>query len=255
MPKLMAVETCDTCKSGGARKKTNGSTTIVERTAENGSMSFLEGLSTEAGRMVGSLTTTVGCREGALVIMEGWPSLGLYILRKGRLKLFTTQSDGRSLVLRVLRPGEALGLSTIIVGADHEMSAEALQPCVLDFISRDDFMKVVGMHSDVRLAVARQLSRDYLMAFSLIRSIGHGGSVSQRVARFLLEWTSNGHSAQPEGLGGPVLPSHEEIAQSVGSSRETVTRVLGRLKKHRVLERDHSRLVLNKSVLEQMAGV
>jgi CRP/FNR family transcriptional regulator, cyclic AMP receptor protein len=191
---------------------------------------------------------------GAIIFMEGQPARGVYILRQGRVKLLTTNSDGRTLILKIAKPGEVLGLNSVITGSPYDLTAEILQPAELAFIPRADFLKCITEHGDACLHFVTHLSRDCHAAYDLARSIGLCQSVSERLAKFLLDWSSN--AARTDGAVRVKLAlTHEEIAQIIGASRETVTRTLSEFKRHRTIELNGSTLVLkNKAALESLAA-
>src|SRR5207249_9063010 len=62
---------------------------------------FYEGLSEEAGKALQKIEHTVSFPAGAIIFMEGHPARGVYILRQGRAKLLTTNSDGRTMILKI----------------------------------------------------------------------------------------------------------------------------------------------------------
>src|SRR5207249_5165054 len=70
---------------------------------------FYEGLSEEAGKALQKIEHTVSFPAGAIIFMEGHPARGVYILRQGRAKLLTTNSDGRTMILKIATPGEEIG--------------------------------------------------------------------------------------------------------------------------------------------------
>ena len=191
---------------------------------------------------------------GAIIFSEGQPARGVYILCRGQVKLLTANSDGRTLILKIVQPGEELGLTSVISGRPYELTAEILQPAELAFIPRADFLRLITEHSDACLFFARHLSRDCQAADDVSRSIGLCQPVSARLARFLLERSSNGPAT--DGAVQVKLPlTHEEIGQLIGTSRETVTRTLSELRRHRTIESNGSTLVLrNKPALESLAA-
>lgn len=71
---------------------------------------------------------------------------GIYFLCKGRVKLSATSKEGHTLIFKIAQPGEVLGLNAIISGTSHETTAEAGQPCQLNFVHRDDFLKFLTKH-------------------------------------------------------------------------------------------------------------
>jgi CRP/FNR family cyclic AMP-dependent transcriptional regulator len=191
--------------------------------------------------------------EGAVVFMEGQAARGVYILCQGRVKMMATNPEGRTLILKIAEPGEVLGLHSVVSGKPHELTVETLQPSQLAFIGREDFLKFLRAQGDACLRAAQHISRDCQAAYGVIRSIGLSHSVSEKMARLLLQWSADGRVSDGV-VRVKVALTHEEMAQLIGSSRETVTRTLGEFKKQRIAELVGSTLVvLNKAVLEKLA--
>jgi len=215
---------------------------------------FFCGLSEAALKTLQKIKHTTSYPTGAIIFMEGQPARGVYILCQGRVKLQTTNSDGRTLILKIAQPGEGLGLSSTITGKPYDTTAEILQPAQLAYISRTDFLRFMAEHGDACLHFVEHLGRDCHAAYELVRSIGLSESVSERLARFLLEWSANG-TASNGMVRVKLALTHQEMAQLVGTSRETVTRTLGEFKKKGIIELNGSTLVLkNKATLEELAA-
>jgi CRP/FNR family transcriptional regulator, cyclic AMP receptor protein len=93
--------------------------------------------------------------------------------------------------------------------------------------TRNEFLNFLKDNGEAALRVAQQLRETYHAAVSEMRTIGLSHSAGEKLARFLLEWAAN----YPEDKGQVRIKltlTHEEIAQMIGSSRETVTRLLAR---------------------------
>lgn len=190
--------------------------------------------------------------QGALVFVEGQAPRGVFILCQGRVKLMATNKDGKTFILKIAQPGEILGLHAAVSGKAYELTAETLQPSQLAFISREDFLRFLKEHGDACLHAAQQLSNDCQSAYDVIRSIGLSHSVCEKLARLLLQWSGDGRMVDGT-IRLKVALTHEEMAQLIGTSRETVTRTLSQLKKKGVLELSGSTLVIrNKRALESM---
>ncbi len=190
--------------------------------------------------------------QGSLVFLEGQAPRGVYILCQGRAKLLTTNADGKSLILKIAQPGEILGLHAAVTGRLHEVTVETLQPSQLVFIRRDDFLRFLSENGDACLHAAEHLARDCQSAYDVIRSIGLSHSVSERLARLLLQWSSDGRVSDG-AIRMKLALTHEEMAQLIGTTRESVTRALGDFKKQHVLELTGSTLVIrDKAALEKL---
>jgi CRP/FNR family transcriptional regulator len=151
------------------------------------------------------------------------------VLCTGRAKLSTTSSEGKSIILRIAEPGEVLGLSAAVSGAPYEATVETLEPSQANFISQTDFVRFLQEYPDVGLRVAKQLTHNCKCAYSEIRSLGLSNSVPEKLAKLILQWAEHPVELtvkKPQETAIRVTLTQEEIAQFIGTSRETVSRVL-----------------------------
>jgi CRP/FNR family cyclic AMP-dependent transcriptional regulator len=174
--------------------------------------------------------------RGAVLFAEGQPSRGVFILCSGRVKLFTASSNGRAFVLRFANPGEILGLAGTLSRQPYEAWAEATQPTETRFVERRDLVQVMRRHGDVAVEVATRLGESYYSAIAGVRVMGHSRSASQKLATFLLDWWEGNCGFYDPDAGALFTSTHEDIAEVIGVSRETVTRVLSRFKKRGLIQ-------------------
>ena len=193
--------------------------------------------------------------EGALLFVEGESPRGVLVLCKGRVKLSLNSSEGKTLILRIVGPGQVLGLHAAVSNTPYQATAETLEPCQVNFVKREDFLRFLGQHAEASIHVAQQLSDNYHTACDQVRSLGLSHSAPQKLATFLLEWSSHGQKTK-EGIRARLTLTHEEIGQIIGTSRETVTRTLGEFKSQQLATLKGSTLLIqNKPKLESLAGV
>src|SRR5271167_1540546 len=188
--------------------------------------------------------------KGALLFVEGQAPRGIFVLCKGRVKLSISSSDGKTLILKMAEPGEVLGLSANVSGTAYELTAETVDECQVNFVKREDSQRLLREHGDACLHVAEQLSDKYHAACSEIRAIGLPHSAAEKLAKLLLEWSGrNGEAANLK-----LALTHEEMAQMIGTSRETVTRLFADLKKRQIVQTKGSTLLIrNKTALKALA--
>ncbi|MBZ5549913.1 MAG: Crp/Fnr family transcriptional regulator [Acidobacteriia bacterium] len=192
--------------------------------------------------------------EGAAIFIEGQTSRGVFMLCQGQVKLSTTSRDGKTLILRIAKAGEALGLHAVVTGMPYEVTVQTMQPSQLNFVNREDFLRFLKAHGDACLHAAQQISRECRDAYEVVRSIGLSRSVSGRVAGFLLASATDGGVMNGVVCARLAL-THEEIAQLTGTSRETITRILSEFRKKDIAELKNSTLTIhNKLALEQLVA-
>jgi CRP/FNR family transcriptional regulator, cyclic AMP receptor protein len=174
--------------------------------------------------------------KGSLLFVEGETPRGVYVVCSGKVKLTTCSSEGRTLILRMAERGELLGSSALLLGKPYEMSAETIEPSQINFIRAEEFMSWIQNDRDAMMGVAKQLSGAYYEAQREIRSFGLAQTTTEKLARLMLDWCAHDGEKTERGFRLKVLLTHEEIAQMIGTTRETVTRLLTSLRAKKVIE-------------------
>ena len=126
--------------------------------------------------------------KGAVLFVEGQSPRGIFVLCKGRVKLSICSTDGKTLIFKIVEPGEVLGLSASVTGKPYEVTAETVDPCQVNFVKRDDFLRFLHENSEACLRVAEQLSEKYNSACREIRSLALSHSAAEKLAKLLLDW-------------------------------------------------------------------
>ena len=183
--------------------------------------------------------------RGAIVFVEGQKAAGVFVLCAGRVKLSTSSNDGKTIIMRIAEPGEVLGLSGALSGIPYKATAETLDPCQIAFIERQAFLRYLGNHPDTCLRVAEHLSNNYRATFEQVRSLGLSHTAAEKLARMLLDWSGECELHATGGYRLRFTLTHEEIAQMIGTSRETVTRLFSEFKHKRIATLKGSMLLIH----------
>jgi len=192
--------------------------------------------------------------KDAILFVEGQDARGVFILCNGRVKLSTTSADGKSIIVRIAESGEVVGLAGTLSGKVYELTAEALEPLQTNFIPRDAFLHFLREHGEAAVRVAEILSKIYHATLLEVRYLGFSSSAAEKLARFLLDLPmaqvpDNGHPRSTLTL------THKEIGETIGASRETVTRLFAHFKHEGLVEVHGSSVIfMNKPRLEKLLG-
>ena len=191
--------------------------------------------------------------KGAVLFVEGQSPRGIFVLCKGRVKLSLCSTGGKTLIFKIVEAGEVLGLGASVSGKPYEVTAETLDPCQVNFVKREDFVRFLRENREACLRVAEQLSEKYNSACREIRALALSHSAAEKLAKLLLEWiTKNGEDAKSAPPFHLAL-THDEIGQMIGTSRETVTRLFADLKKRQIVQSKGSTLLIrNMAALKAM---
>jgi CRP/FNR family transcriptional regulator len=194
---------------------------------------------------------------GAKLFHEGQPARGIFVLCAGTAKLWTSSSNGRTIITRIARSGEVLGLNAAISGRPYGVSAEMMEPGEANFIPRASLLQLMKYHSEVALGVGEQLSAVYYTAHEEVRTLGLTTHPAERLAKMLLSWTANTRRNDGGDDSPPVklTLNHEEIGQTIGATRQTVTRLLSEFRNRQMLQLRKSVLCIqDRPALEKISG-
>jgi len=197
-----------------------------------------------------ALTTTYP--TGAVLFAEEQTPRGVFIVRKGRVKLSICGSDGRTLILRIVDSGSPLGVASVVSGRDYEATAETQEPSEITFIRQSDLLRLMRAHGEIALWVTQHISRDYASTCRDIRDLMLSDSASEKLARLLVGWLDQNTGARNPSQMKLAL-THEEIGQMIGTSRETVSRLFAGFKKQQLIQQNGCTLVIpNRVALENL---
>jgi len=216
---------------------------------------FFSELSSAALRDFDAMKSLSAYPAGAVLFLEEQHPRGVFLLCEGQIKLSINNSEGRTLILRISKPGELLGLMPALTGNPYEVTAETLHPCQVAFVRREDFLRFIGKHPQAYRNIAQELSSCYLAACEQLRTLGLSATAPKKLAKLLLDWPV-GEKETEQGKHTEFLLTHEEIANFIGTTRETVTRTLSDFRSRRLIALQGSTLMIpNRAALENFASV
>lgn len=168
--------------------------------------------------------------RGKIIFAEGEPARGIYILRTGRASVSITSSEGKVVTLRTAQAGDVIGLNSVLRGASYDTTIKTLAPCRTDFIARAELIDLLEKPAGVK-AMLTILSGELTELTNRTRSLLLPQTASGRLAKLLLDWSKESNATRIEKNF-----THEEIAQMICSSRETVTRLLASMGRRQIIE-------------------
>jgi CRP/FNR family transcriptional regulator len=199
-----------------------------------------------------NLGWTLRLAPGQALFHEGDPATRVFTLTRGALKLYKLLADGRRQVTGFLHPGDFLGIS---VDDEHAYSAEALEDSQVCWFPRSRFDDFVEDEATMERELYRMAAHELAAAQQQFVLLGRK-TATERLASFLLLLAPRAEQSAA-GLGRTVrLPmSRSDIADYLGLTKETVSRVISALKRDRVirLKALDAVEILDRDRLEQLA--
>jgi CRP-like cAMP-binding protein len=175
------------------------------------------------------------------IVEEGLPGDYMYVIREGQVKVTKLSGDGREKILELLGPGDFFGEMSLLDNAERSASVKSLTETRILALARNDFLKELRRNPDLAMAVIQELTRrvrtmdEQASALSFQRVKERTQGLLRRLAK---------EAPEPDGRRATPALTHQQIADMIGTSRETVTRVVKRLKAQGWLEQRGKRYVV-----------
>ena len=179
---------------------------------------------------------SLGQDRGKVLYNEGEPARGIYILRNGRATISISSRGGKTVILRVAQSGDVLGLNSTLRDCPYDATVEILEPCRTDFFSRAELIAFMERSQECTRAVLMELSHELTDLADRARSLLLSQTSGNRLAKLLLGWGTRASSNGSSIVRIEKSFTQEEIGKMIGSSRETVTRLLTTLSRRHMIE-------------------
>jgi CRP/FNR family cyclic AMP-dependent transcriptional regulator len=180
-----------------------------------------------------AIAFTCAYPEGAVLYSEGDASRGAFLICHGSAKLSISSAEGKTLITKIARAGEVLGLSSALSGHPYKATAETIEPSQVNFIRREDLHRFLGTHHQAYPSVVRQLTEECEAEADHIRAIELSHSAAEKLANLILSWCPREETDKP--CRCRMLLTHEDISQMIGTSRETVTRLFKEFREKKLI--------------------
>ena len=178
-------------------------------------------------------------QRGSLLFMEGEFGEAVHFVMEGKVKIYKTSEDGREHILYIAVPGDIFAEVILFNEVNYPATAEVLEQARIAVIRNEDLEQVLKDHPPMAVAIIKVLNKRLMDAQQQVKSLAlhntHG-----RTAQMLIKLAMEHGSKTENGMELDLVISRQELANMVGTTRETVTRVLMAFKKYQLIEIDRN---------------
>jgi CRP/FNR family transcriptional regulator, cyclic AMP receptor protein len=201
------------------------------------------GLSLEQLKEISRTLPMTTCQTGGLVTSPDEDDERLYIVKRGRVRLYRLTPDGKQLTLDILDKGRVVGRMSWLGQELNDVYAEAIEDAVICSFTPDELRRLIDRFPSIGLNMIRYLS-DRLAASEREREVMAFRSVEQRLVARLLELADRFGQPADSGMAIDARLTQQELADMIGTSRETLATTVSSLRERGVLEMENQRVVI-----------
>lgn len=193
----------------------------------------------------------VKIKKGKVIYREGTYPKGVYIIKKGKIKIFQTNTEGRAQIMYIYCKNDIIGYRPIISSERHPVTAEALEETSCYYITKETFLKILYSHPEFMKQLLIALSHEFTIWVNNITVFAQQ-SVKRRVALGLIILEKK---YKQKGKPTEINLSRDDFAAYIGTVKETLVRVLKEFKlEGYIISKGRRITIKNHEALERIAS-
>lgn len=204
---------------------------------------LFSGLSDADLQKIADISFERTCKKNTILFMEGEPGEVFYYIKSGKVKVFRIYDDGKEHIINILGTGDVFGEVTLFTGMPYPASASVYEDAVLGIIKNRELEKLIISNSELSLAVIKMLAGKLIISQQKIKDLTFN-DVYARIASQLLKFAEESGVETNKGIMIEMDFSRQDLADLVGTTRESASRVISRFKKERSITEDKNRIII-----------
>ena len=215
---------------------------------------LFDGISPSEMQEMEKITRMEEVKKRQPLYLTGDPSRNVYLLKRGRVKIANTAPSGKEVTFDILEPGEVFGELDVMEDAPRSTSAEALDDALICVIPRKDFDQYLAMHPTVTFKLTKLIGMRLKKIQSRVEDLVFR-DVPARLAHLLSELGRTEGVADKQGIRLKIKLTHQEMANLIGCSRETVSTTMGQFRDDGLIQMDGRTItIVNEKGLSKLLG-
>jgi CRP/FNR family transcriptional regulator, cyclic AMP receptor protein len=182
-------------------------------------------------------------RKNANVFMEGDPRQAVFFIHKGIIKIYKIDSDGNEQIVTFLKEGEMFPHTGFFDSSPYPATSTVVEAAELFVIPIKDFEQLMLDMPTIAIKVMRVMS-EKIREFQAKLQTFVTQDVNRRIVSFLVRMADNQGVKFEDGVKIGIPMTHQEFANMVGTTRETVNRVMNNLKKDGIIEMNRQGIII-----------
>ena len=220
------------------------------------SSSFFEHLSKKELSYIKSKMIRKEFKPGQILFKEGTYSRGIYIVKKGKIKIFQTNGEGKESIVYLYRKNDYFGYRPLVGDDPHPTSAAAVDNVVVSFIPAESFLELLEGSTALAKRLLINLSKEFSIWINKLSTFSTS-SVKERVAISLLIFNEIYHLENSKNKYTTISLNRNDFAAFVGTAKENLVRILRVFKDEKIISSKRTNLVVldQKALLEFLNGI
>lgn len=168
--------------------------------------------------------------RGTVIFMEGDPGEAFYFVKSGKVKIYKTSADGREHIFTIISEGGVFAEVTLFNNMPYPASAEVLEDSEIGMIKNKDLENLIKQNADIAFQIIKVFSKKLFQSQQKVKELALGDTYG-RTAQTILKLAKEHGVKTADGIQLKLDISRQELANMIGTARETVSRALSQFNK------------------------
>lgn len=191
------------------------------------------------------------CAASETVVSQDEAGDSMFVIASGRVRVVIFGENGREVTLSTLRTGDGFGEMSVFDGQSRSAHCIALEPTALLVLSREDLLLHIASHPRTALNLMGEMAARLRRADDSIAQLALC-DVNERLVRRLVSLAQEEGTEGPEGILVRRRPTQQELANMIGSCRETISRAFNQLARDGLIIPRGRSLVVTRNLVDQV---
>jgi len=200
---------------------------------------------------ISNVTIEKNLRKGTIIFMEGDKGEAFYFIKSGKVKIYKTTPDGRELIFAILSDGDVFAEVALFNDVAYPAGAEVLEDSCIGMIRNEDLEDLIKKNSDIALHVIKVFSKKLYSSQQKVKELALGDTYA-RTAQTIIKLAQSNGKETSEGIELQLNLSRQDLANLIGTARETVSRALSQFKKEGSINIDRKKIIIKD--MEKLKG-
>lgn len=207
---------------------------MEDRLAKIAIQPIFQALKPDELQVAGSKIHDRNYRKGMIIFLEGEPADNLFVIYSGKVKLTVTSEQGQEKIIQIVKQGDILGEVAAFDQGAYPVTAEVMEDAAIGMISADELLKLVQQCPAISLNLLKIMSRRLRQLQRQVKNLALKDAYG-RLASRLFKLARDHGNPDEQGVTIGLALTHQDLANFIGTSRETVSRILREFEKANVI--------------------
>lgn len=182
-------------------------------------------------------------KKGTIIFMEGDPGEAFYFIKSGKVKVYKTTLDGREHIFTILSAGGVFAEVALFNDIAYPASAEVIEDAEIGMIKNKDLEDLIRTNAEIALEIIKVFSKKLFNSQQKVKELALGDTY-MRIAKNLITFGKEHGTKTPDGVEIKLNISRQELANMIGTARETVSRALSQFKKEGAIDIEGKKITI-----------